>query len=229
MSGEGEGRPCHHKGVGRRRVPTAAAAALLRRPTRRTAGAALCGWQKVTFLSPPSPLLLHVCELNLVEPWTTATPHCQRQGKARQARQGSRQGKTNMKEDAVAARCKVLELLLGEYLVAKSRGECLRMSHRGQAVSERTEALRRRSAAPAQEARAHIAAASHHDRRCTAAPPQVTHPAGHPYAGAGARCMAATLGGEKHPPGRVASACGAGSDESEAGADRYKKWLVPGS
>ena len=32
----------------------------------------------------------------------------------------------------------------------------------------------------------------------------------HPYAGAGARCMAATLGGEKHPPGRVASACGAG-------------------
>ena len=27
-----------------------------------------------------------------------------------------------------------------------------------------------------QEARAHIAAASHHDKRCTAAPPQVTHP-----------------------------------------------------
>ena len=25
----------------------------------------------------------------------------------------------------------------------------------------------------------------------------------------------ATLGGEKHPPGRVASACGAGSDEPE--------------
>ena len=33
--------------------------------------------------------------------------------------------------------------------------------------------------------------------------------------------MAATLGGEKHPPGRVASACGAGSDEPE---ERWVEW-----
>ena len=66
-----------------------------------------------------------------------------------------------------------------------------------------------------QEARAPIAAASHHDKRCTAAPQAKSRIPRHPYAGAGARCMATTLGGEKHPPGQVASACGAGSDKPE--------------